>query len=254
MTCRFPSSRPRNATSSSTAPPRKRHILYKAKKGDNFAELDFTYYNAVYTVENALAKAKDEKGLARVARFLTEGPCPDCEGTRLSAAARGPLVRGINLAKACEMTLDEAVTWVDGVPETLAENLRPMAVSICESFQHTARRLLELGLGYLSLDRAGSTLSTGERQRVQLARAVRNRTTGVLYVLDEPSIGLHPANIDGLLGVMRDLLADGNSVVMVDHDTRILAAADYLVEMGPEAGAGRRPRGRLRHAGRVAGL
>ena len=219
-------------------PAEKRHILYKAKKGDNFAELDFTYYNAVYTVENALAKAKDEKGLARVARFLTEGPCPDCEGTRLSAAARGPLVRGINLAKACEMTLDETVTWVDGVPETLAENLRPMAVSICESFQHTARRLLELGLGYLSLDRAGSTLSTGERQRVQLARAVRNRTTGVLYVLDEPSIGLHPANIDGLLGVMRDLLADGNTVVMVDHDTRILAAADYLVEMGPEAGAG----------------
>ena len=219
-------------------PAEKKHILYKAKKGDNFAELDFTYYNAVYTVENALAKAKDEKGLARVARFLTEGPCPDCEGTRLSAAARGPLVRGINLAKACEMTLDKAVTWVDGVPETLAEDLRPMAISICESFQHTARRLLELGLGYLSLDRAGSTLSTGERQRVQLARAVRNRTTGVLYVLDEPSIGLHPANIDGLLGVMRDLLADGNSVVMVDHDTRILAAADYLVEMGPEAGAG----------------
>ena len=219
-------------------PAEKRHILYKAKKGDNFAELDFTYYNAVYTVENALAKAKDEKGLARVARFLTEGPCPDCEGTRLSTAARGPLVRGINLAKACEMTLDEAVTWLDGVPETLAEDLRPMAVSICESFQHTARRLLELGLGYLSLDRAGSTLSTGERQRVQLARAVRNRTTGVLYVLDEPSIGLHPANIDGLLGVMRDLLADGNSVVMVDHDTRILTAADYLVEMGPEAGAG----------------
>ena len=219
-------------------PAEKKHILYKAKKGDNFAELDFTYYNAVYTVENALAKAKDEKGLAHVARFLTEGPCPDCEGTRLSAAARGPIVRGINLAKACEMTLDEAVTWVDGVPETLAEDLRPMAVSICESFQHTARRLLELGLGYLSLDRAGSTLSTGERQRVQLARAVRNRTTGVLYVLDEPSIGLHPANIDGLLGVMRDLLADGNSVVMVDHDTRILAAADYLVEMGPEAGAG----------------
>ena len=218
-------------------PAEKKHILYKAKKGDNFAELDFTYYNAVYTVENALAKAKDEKGLARVARFLTEGPCPDCEGTRLSAAARGPIVRGINLAKACEMTLDEAVTWVDGVPETLAEDLRPMVVSICESFQHTARRLLELGLGYLSLDRAGSTLSTGERQRVQLARAVRNRTTGVLYVLDEPSIGLHPANIDGLLGVMRDLLADGNSVVMVDHDTRILAAADYLVEMGPDAGA-----------------
>ena len=219
-------------------PAEKRHILYKAKKGDNFAELDFTYFNAVRTVENSLAKAKDEKGLKRVAKFLVEGPCPDCGGTRLSAAARGPLVCGINLAEATQMTLDEACAWVAGVPESLPAEMRPMAASICESFQSTARRLLELGLGYLSLDRAGSTLSTGERQRVQLARSVRNRTTGVLYVMDEPSIGLHPANVDGLLGVMRDLIADGNSVVMVDHDTRILAAADHLVEMGPAAGAG----------------
>ena len=219
-------------------PAEKKHILYKAKKGDNFAELDFTYYNAVRTVENALAKAKDEKGLRRVAKYLTEGPCPDCGGTRLSAAARGPLVRGINLAQAAEMTLDEAVSWVAGVPESLPAEMRPMAKSICESFQSTASRLLELGLGYLSLDRAGATLSTGERQRVQLARSVRNRTTGVLYVMDEPSIGLHPANIDGLLGVMRDLIDDGNSVVMVDHDTRILAAADHIIEMGPAAGAG----------------
>ena len=219
-------------------PAEKRHILYKAKKGDNFAELDFTYFNAVRTVENSLVKAKDEKGLKRVAKFLVEGPCPDCGGTRLSAAARGPLVRGINLAEATQMTLDEACAWMAGVPEDLPAEMRPMAASICESFQSTARRLLELGLGYLSLDRAGSTLSTGERQRVQLARSVRNRTTGVLYVMDEPSIGLHPANVDGLLGVMRDLIADGNSVVMVDHDTRILAAADHLVEMGPAAGAG----------------
>ena len=219
-------------------PAEKRHILYKAKKGDNFAELDFTYFNAVRTVENSLVKAKDEKGLKRVAKFLVEGPCPDCGGTRLSAAARGPLVRGINLAEATQMTLDEACAWMAGVPEGLPAEMRPMAASICESFQSTARRLLELGLGYLSLDRAGSTLSTGERQRVQLARSVRNRTTGVLYVMDEPSIGLHPANVDGLLGVMRDLIADGNSVVMVDHDTRILAAADHLVEMGPAAGAG----------------
>ena len=219
-------------------PAEKRHILYKAKKGDNFAELDFTYFNAVRTVENSLAKAKDEKGLKRVAKFLVEGPCPDCGGTRLSAAARGPLVRGINLAEATQMTLDEACAWMAGVPEGLPAEMRPMAASICESFQSTARRLLELGLGYLSLDRAGSTLSTGERQRVQLARSVRNCTTGVLYVMDEPSIGLHPANVDGLLGVMQDLIADGNSVVMVDHDTRILAAADHLVEMGPAAGAG----------------
>ena len=219
-------------------PAEKRHILYKSKKTDDFAELDFTYYNAVRTVENSLAKAKDEKGLKRVEKYLVEAPCPECGGTRLSAAARGPLVRGINLAEATRMTLAELDEWVAGVPESLPAEMRPMAASICDSFKSTARRLLELGLGYLSLDRAGSTLSTGERQRVQLARSVRNRTTGVLYVMDEPSIGLHPANVDGLLGVMRDLIADGNSVVMVDHDTRILAAADHIVEMGPEAGAG----------------
>ena len=218
-------------------PAVKKHILYKPKKGDDFAELDFTYFNAVYTVENALAKAKDEKGLKRVARFLKEGPCVDCGGTRLSAAARAPHVRGLNLAEASAMTLDAAVDWVRGVPESLSADMRPMATNICESFLDVARRLLDLGLGYLALDRAGATLSTGERQRVQLARAVRNRTTGVLYVLDEPSIGLHPSNVDGLLGVMHDLVADGNSVVVVDHDVRVLKAADHLIEMGPVAGA-----------------
>lgn len=220
-----------------SGPAEKKHILYKAKKTDTFAELDFTYYNAVYTVENALAKVKDEKGLGRVARFLKQGVCPECDGTRLSPEARLPQVAGIDLAEASAKTLDELVAWTDAVPEGLTPEMRPMAHNIVESFQHTARRLVDLGLGYLALDRAGSTLSTGERQRVQLARAVRNRTTGVLYVLDEPSIGLHPSNIDGLVEVMRDLLADGNSVVMVDHDTRILAAADWLVEMGPGAGA-----------------
>ena len=218
-------------------PAVKKHILYKPKKGDDFAELDFTYFNAVYTVENALAKAKDEKGLKRVARFLEEKTCPDCGGTRLSEAARAPRVGGLNLAEASAMTLDAAVDWVRGVPGSLGADMRPMVTNICESFLDVARRLLELGLGYLALDRAGATLSTGERQRVQLARAVRNRTTGVLYVLDEPSIGLHPANVDGLLGVMRDLVADGNSVVVVDHDVRVLKACDHLIEMGPVAGA-----------------
>ncbi len=219
-------------------PAVKKHILYHPKSGDDFAELDFTYYNAVYTVENALAKAKDEKGLARVAKFLHEGTCRDCAGTRLSERARAPRVCGLTLPEVCALTLDDAIEWVRDVPGRLSEAMQPMARNICESFLDVSRRLVELGLGYLSLDRAGATLSTGERQRVQLARAVRNRTTGVLYVLDEPSIGLHPANVDGLLGVMRDLVADGNSVVVVDHDTRVLAACDHLVEMGPVAGAG----------------
>ena len=219
-------------------PAVKKHILYHPKSGDDFAELDFTYYNAVYTVENALAKAKDEKGLARVAKFLHEGTCRDCAGTRLSERARAPRVCGMSLPEVCALTLDDAIEWVRDVPGRLPEAMQPMARNICESFLDVSKRLVELGLGYLSLDRAGATLSTGERQRVQLARAVRNRTTGVLYVLDEPSIGLHPANVEGLLGVMRNLVADGNSVVVVDHDTRVLAACDHLVEMGPVAGAG----------------
>ena len=218
-------------------PAEKKHIFYRAKKSNQAGELDFTYYNAVYTVENALAKVKDEKGMKRVEKFLKEDVCPECGGSRLSEAARAPRLRGIGLEEACKMTLKELVDWVVGVPDSLPEEMRPMAESICESFQTVAKRLMDLGLSYLSLDRAASTLSTGERQRMQLARAVRNRTTGVLYVLDEPSIGLHPSNITGLNAVMHDLIADGNSVLLVDHDTQILSEADWIIEMGPEAGA-----------------
>ena len=218
-------------------PAEKKHILYKARKSNQAGELDFTYYNAVYTVENALAKVKDEKGMKRVEKFLKLEPCPDCGGTRLSEAARAPKLKGITLDEACTMTLSDLTKWVSEVPASLPEEMRPMAKSICESFQTVAKRLMDLGLGYLTLDRAASTLSTGERQRMQLARAVRNRTTGVLYVLDEPSIGLHPSNIVGLNGVMHDLIADGNSVLLVDHDAQILSEADWIIEMGPGAGS-----------------
>ena len=218
-------------------PAEKKHIFYHSKNTNQAGELDFTYYNAVYTVQNALAKVKDEKGMKRVERFLKTGPCPDCGGSRFSEAARAPRVRGISIDEACRMSLLELVEWVRGVPASLPEEMRPMAERICESFLDASVRLLDLGVGYLSLDRASSTLSTGERQRMQLARAVRNRTTGVLYVLDEPSIGLHPANIVGLAGVMKDLIADGNSIVLVDHDVQILRESDWMIEMGPGAGS-----------------
>ena len=218
-------------------PAVKKHLFYKSKNTENAGELDFTYFNAVYTVENALAKVKDEKGMKRVEKFLKEDICPECHGTRLSAAARAPKLRGISLDEVCTMTLSELVDWVSGVPTSLPDEMKPMAESICETFESMAKRLIDLGLGYLTLDRSAATLSTGERQRMQLARAVRNRTTGVLYVLDEPSIGLHPSNIVGLTGVMHDLVSDGNSVILVDHDTQILKEADWIVEMGPEAGA-----------------
>ena len=219
-------------------PAEKKHIFYHAKGSNQAGELDFTYYSAVRTVENALAKVKDESGMKRVEKFLRQDTCPDCGGSRLSEKARAPKLRGLSLDEVCRMTLSDLAAWVRGVPESLPADMRPMAKSICESFETVAARLMDLGLGYLTLDRAAATLSTGERQRMQLARAVRNRTTGVLYVLDEPSIGLHPANIVGLTGVMRDLIADGNSVILVDHDTQILAQADSMIEMGPQAGAG----------------
>ncbi len=219
-------------------PAVKKKIIYQNKTSGAAGDMDFTYFNATYTVENALSKVKDENGMKRVEKFLRQDVCPDCGGTRLSDAARAPKLRGISLADACTMTLSDLVQWVDGIPASLPEEMRPMAFSICESFMNASKRLTDLGLSYLTLDRAASTLSTGERQRMQLARAVRNRTTGVLYVLDEPSIGLHPSNLEGLTGVMHDLLNDGNTVILVDHDTNVLKEADWLIEMGPDAGAG----------------
>ena len=217
-------------------PAKKHHLLYMNEKTNMAGEMDFTYYNAVYTVENALAKVKDEKGMKRVEKFLHESACPDCGGTRLSAKVRSTTLAGKNLAEATAMTLADLIPWVQAVPGTLPEEMRPMAESIIQSFLDNAKRLIDLGLGYLTLDRASNTLSTGERQRVQLARAVRNETTGVLYVLDEPSIGLHPSNIDGLMNVVDSLIADGNSVVLVDHDVRVLKQADHMIELGPLAG------------------
>ena len=219
------------------APPKKHHMIYQVKKDGRSGEMDFTFFNAIYTVENALKNVKDESGMKRVAKFLKESDCPECKGTRLSEKARAPKLRGISLDQACEMTLAEAKEWVKGVPSSLPAPMRPMAEKICEAFSDTSKRLMDLGLSYLSLDRAASTLSTGERQRTQLARAVRNRTTGVLYVLDEPSIGLHPSNLEGLTGVMDDLVRDGNSVLLVDHDAQLLNHADWIIELGPGAGA-----------------
>ena len=219
-------------------PAEKKHIIYQNQTSGAAGEMDFTYFNATYTVENALSKVKDEKGMKRVEKFLRTCTCPDCGGSRLSERARAPKIRGLSLDQVCRMTLKDLTDWVHGVPASLPSSMRPMAKSICESYDTAAKRLIDLGLSYLTIDRAASTLSTGERQRMQLARAVRNRTTGVLYVLDEPSIGLHPANITGLTGVMHDLIADGNSVLLVDHDTQILKEADWIIEMGPESGEG----------------
>ncbi|HEY1093625.1 MAG TPA: hypothetical protein VGE61_02910 [Glycomyces sp.] len=214
----------------------KREIRVPSKSGKLF-DLNFTYRNARAAVEEAVRNAASEKGLARVNRFLSVQTCPDCEGTRLSPHARSTTLGGIDLAEATAKTLGELVEWVPKIVDDLSADMARMGRNISAPFMEIAGRLIGLGLSYLSLDRAGSTLSTGERQRVQLTRAVRNETTGVLYVLDEPSIGLHPSNVDGLITVMRDLLADGNSVVLVDHDVQVLREADWFIEIGPGSGS-----------------
>ena len=217
-------------------PAVKKHIVYTNKGSGQAVPLDFTYFNAVRTVENALSKVKDEKGMKRIEKFLTKGPCPACHGTRFNERALSTKLMGKNIAEVCAMTLSELVVWVQKIPGQMPSEIEEMAQSIVNEFLRTAERLTNLGLSYLSLDRAGSTLSNGELQRVQISRAVRSDTTGVLYVLDEPSIGLHPYNVDGLMKIVRELVDRKNSVVLVDHDPRILMDADQLIEIGPGAG------------------
>ena len=217
-------------------PAVKKYINIPSKNGKLF-ELNAEYRNAHRAIEEALKNAKTEKGLTKINKFLTTKVCSDCEGTRLNSKARETLLGGINLAEACRMNLKDLVLWVQRVVGELPGEVREMAEEIIEEFMDNAKILLDLGLGYISLDRPSNTLSTGELQRVQIARTLRSRTTGVLYVLDEPSIGLHPNNVDGLINVIRRLVEDGNSIILVDHDTRILSIADYMIELGPSAGA-----------------
>lgn len=216
-------------------PEEKRMILWHAKNGKLF-ELNSLYRNAHKAVEDSLKNAGTQKGLERVNKYFTLQTCPSCHGTRLSEKARSSLLQDKNLAEVTAMTLAALEIWLRNIPAHLPAVMKSLAESIMESYLDNSRVLLSLGLSYLTLDRASSTLSTGERQRIQLSRAVRNQTTGALYVLDEPSIGLHPSNIEGLLDVIADLIADGNSVVLVDHDTQVLRQADWMVEIGPGAG------------------
>ncbi|KZX20630.1 excinuclease ABC subunit A [Rathayibacter tanaceti] len=224
--------------------PAEQRVIPFRSRGGKVVELNVTFQNARVSVTDPLRKADSETSLQRLERFLRTRTCSACEGTRLNERARSTLVDGLPITEAVRKTLDELVAWVLPMPVRSPAAMALMADSIVTALLDVARMLTKLGLGYLSLDRPSSTLSTGERQRVQLARAVRSRTTGVLYVLDEPSIGLHPSNIDGLLDVVRGLLDDGNSVVVVDHDVQVLRAAEWMIEIGPGSG---------RHGGSVIG-
>ena len=216
-------------------PTVKKYINIPSKNGKLF-ELNAEYRNAHKAIEEALRNAKTEKGLTKINKFLTTTVCSECGGTRLNSKARETLLGGINLAHACKMNLKDLVSWVNYTITELPDNIREMAEDIVDEFMENANILLDLGLSYISLDRPSNTLSTGELQRVQIAKTLKNHTTGVLYVLDEPSIGLHPNNVDGLINIIKRLVDDGNSIILVDHDTKILRIADYMIELGPNAG------------------
>lgn len=216
-------------------PEEEKHIVYNTS--EKSFDLNFKYRNAVEAVRTALNKTKSEKGLNRINKFLSTHVCSECHGSRLNKKANSTLLNGVNLETATKMTLGDIVDWIPETLETLPDDMKDMAGSIADEFMDNANSLLDLGLDYITLDRPSSTLSTGELQRVQMARTVRNHTTGILYVLDEPSIGLHPHNVDGLIRMIHKLIDDGNSVVVVDHDVRILREADYMIEIGPKSGA-----------------
>lgn len=204
-------------------------------KGKVF-RMEATYLNARDAVEHSFNNTESEKSIARLNKFYRVGLCPTCHGSRFAPRLLKSLLAGKNIAEVSALPLDELLRFAQEVPPALPKVMAPLAEKLMDEMENGIRPLLSLGLEYLSLDRAGGTLSTGELQRIQLARTLENETNGVLYVLDEPSIGLHPTNVEGLFAVLGGLLRQGNTLVVVDHDTDILRMADWLIEMGPGAG------------------
>lgn len=194
------------------------------------------YENAYDAVTDSLKSGTSERTMARLNQFYHFSTCPTCHGSRLNPERLTHLVAGINIAQVADMQLNQLAKWEADTKADLPENMQGLAKILFTELEDNLRPLLELGLDYLSLSRNGNTLSTGELQRIQLARTLRTETTGVLYVLDEPSIGLHPDNIKGLINVFRQLIAQGNSLVVVDHEVDIIAAADWVIEIGPGSG------------------
>jgi len=219
--------------------PVTKHIVIQSGTGRPFP-LNARYESARESVQK-MAGNETASGRSGADRYLRTRSCPDCGGSRLAPAARASRLAGRGLAEICALPLGELPAFAKAVVDeavSIDPALEPTAARLTAELHKAVEPLLALGLSYLSADRAGDTLSTGERQRIQLQSTAMRRTTGMLYVLDEPSIGLHPAAVAGLIEILDNLVADGNSIVVVDHDVQILRAADQLIELGPEAGAG----------------
>ncbi|MBL3530609.1 excinuclease ABC subunit UvrA [Companilactobacillus zhachilii] len=217
-------------------PEQKKEILVPTKTGRSF-RLNALYENAVTAVKNSLKSTKNENTLTRLERFYSEKVCPDCHGSRFNPKLFSNQLVGKNIAEVSNFTISELQGFCQKVMAWLPTDMQALGKNLTTELLDLLAPIVDLGLNYLSISRAGNTLSTGELQRIQLARTIRNQMTGVLYVLDEPSVGLHAANVDGLIKILRELVRLGNSLIVVDHDTSIIAAADYVIEIGPDSGS-----------------
>lgn len=214
----------------------KKEILVPTKTGRSF-RLNALYENAITAVKNSLKSTKNENTLIRLERFYSEKVCPDCQGSRFNPKLFTNELVGKNIAEVSNFTVSQLQKFCKDIMNWLPKDMQALGKNLTNELLDLLSPIVDLGLNYLSISRAGNTLSTGELQRIQLARTIRNQMTGVLYVLDEPSVGLHPANVNGLIKILRQLVRLGNSLIVVDHDTSIIAAADYVIEIGPDSGA-----------------
>lgn len=217
-------------------PEKKFKMDFRSGTGRVFHDFNALYENAHEAVIRSAQTSKSERAQKRISEFFHYSTCPVCHGTRLKPALLQQLAGGLNIAQVTDLSLGDLKQWKQDLLAELPANMNKMATSLFKEFDDNLRPLLELGLDYLTISRNGNTLSTGELQRIQLARTLRTETTGVLYILDEPSIGLHPDNIKGLLRVFRELVEQGNSLVVVDHNVDIIKEADWIIEIGPGSG------------------
>jgi excinuclease ABC subunit A len=215
--------------------PVQRRVRFRSGGRNRVVELNVTYENAVATAQRNL-ESDSEQARRQVQRFFVTQICSVCHGTRLRPEALTSLLGGRNLAEISALRLDELRDFAAGLPPQLPSELTRLTTGLLAELTGALTPLLDVGLGYLTLDRSGASLSTGERQRIELTSTVRASTTGMLYVLDEPSVGLHPSNVQGLRRTIGALAANGNSVVVVEHEREIIRAADWVIELGPAAG------------------
>jgi len=208
-------------------------LLHKEPTKIKVDDVNLTYEGLIPKIQRSFL-AKDVEALqphvrAFVEKAVTFTTCPDCDGTRLSKEARSSKIKGINIADACAMQISDLAEWVGGVKE---KSVAPLL----EALRHNLDSFAEIGLGYLSLDRPSGTLSGGEAQRVKMIRQLGSSLTDVTYVFDEPTIGLHPHDIERMNGLLLQLRDKGNTVLVVEHKPEAIAIADHVVDLGPRAG------------------